>query len=340
MISDEFLKLLVCPVNGLPLRLEQDHLVSSDGIRYPVVNGIPVLLPPDASQDTLACIQAGRDAAAQGIDDPYCISALGCSDEERKGIENLIAEGSRIDPVVNYLVAATCGNLYKHMIGRLADYPIPEFREKGGSGRVMLDLGCNWGRWCVAAARKGFRPIGVDPQLGALMAAKRVTNELGVDAQFVCADARHLPFREGSVDFGFSYSVLQHLSHDDVGRVLKGLARALKPGGESLIQMPTKIGLKGWLHRARNGFKPPTGFNVRYWSLGELRRTFGQIIGDNISFSVDCFFGIGLQAADKRLMPPAFQAAIAVSEALRALSRVLPPVTSLADSIYVHSRKP
>jgi SAM-dependent methyltransferase/uncharacterized protein YbaR (Trm112 family) len=337
-VPQALLELLVCPVDGLPLRAEQDQLVSAAGLRYPVINGIPVLLPPDASQDTLECIRAGRAAAAQGIDDPYCISALGCSDDERLGIEQLIARGSKIDPVVNYLVAATCGNLYKHMIGKLTDYPIPEFRESSGNGRVMLDLGCNWGRWCVAAARKGFNPIGVDPQLGALMAAKRVAQELGVEAQFVCADARHLPFREHSVDFGFSYSVLQHLSHDDVAKVLKGLSKALKPSGESLIQMPTKIGLKGWLHRARTGFKAPTGFNVRYWSLAELRQMFGRLIGPT-SFSVDCFFGIGLQAADRRLMPTAFQAAILASEALRALSQVLPTVTWLADSVYVHSRK-
>ncbi|MFZ4593448.1 MAG: methyltransferase domain-containing protein [Verrucomicrobiaceae bacterium] len=339
MTTDSLLSLLVCPVDGFPLRVEQDQLVSAAGIRYPVINGIPVLLPPDASNDTLECIRAGRAAAAKGIDDPYCISALGCSDDERLGIEQLIASGSKIDPVVNYLVAATCGNLYKHMIGKLTDYPIPEFREAKGNGRVLVDLGCNWGRWCVAAARKEFNPIGVDHQLGALIAAKRVTEELGINAQFVCADARQLPFREHSVDFGFSYSVLQHLSHDDVAKVLKRLSKALKPGGEVLIQMPTKIGLKGWLHRARTGFRAPTGFNVRYWSLSELRQMFGRLIGPT-AFSVDCFFGIGLQAADKRLMPAAFQAAILASEALRALSQVLPPVTWLADSVYVHSHKP
>ena len=111
-ISPTLLDLLVCPLDGLPLRLEQDRLVSAAGIQYPIIHGIPVLLPPDASQDTLACIRAGREAAAQGMADPYCITALGCSDEERAGIEKLIADGSKIDPVVNYLVAATCGNLY------------------------------------------------------------------------------------------------------------------------------------------------------------------------------------------------------------------------------------
>ena len=263
-IPSELLERLACPIDGLPLRQENGQLISAAGVIYPIVNGVPVLLPPDASDDTLACIRAGREAAAAKIEDAYYIQALGCSDEERRGIEQLIAKGSPIDPVVNYMVAATCGNLYRHLVGRLREYPIPSFREKDGRGRVLVDIGCNWGRWCVAAARQGFKPIGIDPQLGALMAAKRVTRKLGVDAWFVCADARHLPLREQSVDFGFSYSVLQHLSHDDVARVLAGLSKALKPGGESLIQMPTKAGLKGLLHRIRTGFKQTSGFDVRY----------------------------------------------------------------------------
>lgn len=338
LLPDELLQRLACPVDGLPLREEDGQLVSEAGVIYPIVNGVPVLLPPDASNDTLECIRAGREAAASGVNDPYYIAALGCSEEERRGIEKLVAGGSNIDPVVNYLVAATCGNLYKHMIGKLSDYPIPEFRAKSGAGRVLVDIGCNWGRWCVAAAREGFRPLGIDPQLGALMAAKRVTQALGVDAWFVCADARQLPLRSESVDFGFSYSVLQHLSHEDVASVLTGLAKALKHGGESMIQMPTNVGLKGLVHRARQGFRAPKGFDVRYWSLSQLRDVFGRSIGKT-SFSVDCFFGIGLQASDMRLMPAVFKAAIAVSELLRATSKVVPPVTWLADSVYVHSRK-
>jgi uncharacterized protein YbaR (Trm112 family) len=337
MISDTLLSMLACPVTGSPLTIQGDALVSSEGRSYPVINDVPVLLPPGGN-DTLECIAAGRRAAVRGDVDPYYIEALGCNDEERRGIENLIANGSKIDPVVNYLVAATCGNLYKHLIGRLDEYPIPEFRIKDGRERVLVDIGCNWGRWCVAAGRAGFKPLGVDPQLGALMAAKRVTKELGIDAWFVCADARQLPLRAGTVDYGFSYSVLQHLSHEDVARVLTGLSKAMKPGAESFIQMPTNVGLKGLLHRAKQGFKAPSGFDVRYWPLGQLKEVFGCLIGST-DFSVDCFFGIGLQAADARMMPLPFRTAITASEVLRAISAVLPPVTWLADSVYVHSRK-
>ena len=341
MIPPGLLDLLACPVEGLPLRQDGDQLVSAAGTSYPIINDVPVLLPPDASKDTLECVRASREAAGRNsMHDELFVDALGCNDEERQGILKLAATGGHsVDPVVNFLVAATCGNLYKHLIGSLPDYPIPQFRQKNGNGRVLVDLGCNWGRWCVAAGREGFQPLGIDPQFGALMAARRVTRQLGIDAWFVCADARHLPLREDSVDFGFSYSVLQHLSHEDVALVLAGLAKAMKPGAESLIQMPTRAGLKGLLHRARHGFRAPSGFDVRYWSLAELHELFSRLIGTT-HFSVDCFFGIGLQAADAHLMPLPFKGAIMASEKLRQLSDWLPSVTCLADSVYVHSQKP
>jgi uncharacterized protein YbaR (Trm112 family)/SAM-dependent methyltransferase len=339
MIDPTLLSLLACPVDGSSLFLSDGRLMTSAGRSYPVVEGIPILLPPDASQDTLDCIRASRLALEGSADDPWHLEALGCSDEERKLIQSLASRpDAKVDPVVNCMVAATCGNLYKHLVGRLPDYPIPHFRMQNGGGRVLLDIGCNWGRWCVAAGREGFQPLGLDPQIGALLTANRVAKKLGIKAWFVCADARAMPLRESSIDVGFSYSVLQHLSHEDVRCVLNGLSKALKPGGQSMVQMPTKIGIKGWLHRFRQGFAAPQGFNVRYWSLAELKKVFESEIGDT-RFSVDCFFGIGLQRADLGMMPLPFKAAIAASELLRGVSQVLPPVTWLADSVYVHSKK-
>jgi hypothetical protein len=54
---------------------------------------------------------------------------------------------------------------------------------------------------------------------------------------------------------------------------------------------------------------------------------------------VDCYFGLGLQSADRHLMPPTHRAAIATSELLRRCSRVFQPLTCLADSLYVQSVK-
>ena len=38
----------------------------------------------------------------------------------------------------------------------------------------LLDIGCSWGRWSLAAARKGYSVVGIDPSLGAVMAARRI----------------------------------------------------------------------------------------------------------------------------------------------------------------------
>jgi SAM-dependent methyltransferase len=219
-------------------------------------------------------------------------------------------------------------------VGKLPRYPVPEFRLKQGAGRLLLDIGCNWGRWCLAAAKEGFIPVGIDPQFGAVVAAQRVAKQLGVEAYFVCGDARYLPFRRCSFDTVFSYSVLQHLSRSDVREAAAAAAAVMKAGAEFMIQMPTRCGLRNLIQQARRGFADGTGFDVRYWNRRELRAVFEAEIGP-LEFEVDCFFGIGLQPADADLLPPTSRLLIRLSEALRRL-RVLTP---LADSLYLHGSK-
>jgi len=49
VMDDETISLLRCPVTHSKLRLEDGFLVSEiGGLRYPVRNGIPVMLPEEA----------------------------------------------------------------------------------------------------------------------------------------------------------------------------------------------------------------------------------------------------------------------------------------------------
>ena len=68
-----------------------------------------------------------------------------------------------IDPFVQEVIGATCGRLYEHLIADLPEYPIPELRLPPGEGRSFLEVGSNWGRWCVAAARRGYAADGDRP---------------------------------------------------------------------------------------------------------------------------------------------------------------------------------
>ncbi len=71
---------------------------------------------------------------------------------------SLERRGTDGDPeaLLQDVIAATCGNLYRHLIGNVRRYPIPELRLPEGGGRRFLEVGCNWGRWCVSARRRGF----------------------------------------------------------------------------------------------------------------------------------------------------------------------------------------
>ena len=323
------------------------ELVSAGGSIYPVVDGMPVMLRRD-QQQTIGIARASIERAmgtAGAIDaraPDYYLESLGIGDDEKARIVELIASGTaRIDPVVSMLVAATSGNQYVHIKGdaSLADYPMPQMKLPSGNGRALLDIGCNWGRWCVAAARAGYRPVGIDPSLGGAMAARRVARQLGLDIRYVVGDARWLPFAEASFDTVWSYSVLQHFSKKDARRALHQASHVLKPGGTAKIQMANWLGIRSLYHQARRGFREPQSFDVRYWSTPELVGAFRTAIGQT-TLSVDCYFGLGWQWVDMKYMRPAHKPILLASELLRRCSQFLTPMTHLADSVFCTSTKP
>ncbi|MEQ2005877.1 MAG: methyltransferase domain-containing protein [Limisphaerales bacterium] len=336
-IDEWFRDNLRCPIDGGQLRWNDAKagLISDAGRYYPVVDGVPVMLP-EGVVPTLEGVQNSRAKIVGGA--PWYLESVFLSDLEKEGILRLVAKGDGIDPVAAYLVAATNGLGYAHLRGELKEYPIPELRLPPGQGGVLLDIGCSWGRWCAAAARKGYQVVGIDPSLGAVMAARRVMRALGLEARFIVGDARHLPIRTGAIDTVFSYSVLQHFSVKDAKRTFDQVSRVLSPSGLCLVQMPTRYGLRCLYNQARRGFRETKGFEVRYWPVGDLLKAVGDRVGP-AEISVDCFFGIGWQPNDSHLMPPVFQGVIAVSEWLRRLSRSLTFLPWLSDSVYVLARK-
>ena len=333
---------LVCPRTRLPLRLRGDRLVSDANTEYPVVDGVPVLLLPDERQTigiAEASLARARGERMDARAPQYYLESLGISEEEKTEIVRLAGLDDRgVDPVVSLLVGATNGIMYKDCIGKLQRYPIPQLRLEGRPGSTLLDIGCGWGRWTIAAAQQGYTAVGIDPSLGAVMAAIRAARQMGVPTRYVVAEGRFLPFRDDSFDAVFSYSVLQHLSPDDVRAVLREAARVLRPDGACLVQMPNRFGLRCLYHQARRRFREPSEFEVRYWRVHDLRHTFSEIVGPTV-LSVDCFFGLGLQNSDADLMPAFRRALIRGSEVLRKLSTPLPVLIRFADSVYVHATK-
>jgi ubiquinone/menaquinone biosynthesis C-methylase UbiE/uncharacterized protein YbaR (Trm112 family) len=342
VIDPWLLENLVCPVDHLPLARTAGRLECASGHSYPVVDDVPVMLVQGIGQTMDLAVKSLGRAEGAAVDEraPHLhLESLGISEDEKRGVLELAAQGSKVDPVVAYLVAATNGMMYRHLIGSLDRYPIPELPLPAGDGGLLLDVGCSWGRWTLAAAQRGYHAVGIDPSLGAIMAARRVATEVGaVNTHFVVGDARHLPFRRERFDVAYSYSVLQHMSRHDAATAVGEIGRVLRDGGLAKVQMPTRLGVRCLFHQARRGFRDGHGFEVRYWSLPALHRMFDQRVGRS-RVEVDCYFGIGLQRADEPLMTPKLKRVLAASEWLKAASHRVTPLTWVADSVFVEASR-
>ena len=336
-----YLTNLVCPRDREPLKGDNEQLQCSRGHTYPVVDGVPVMLLDNAEQTLeIASKSLGlaKGTHTNGSTPPFYLETLNIDPHEQNGILELSRKGQSIDPVVSYLIGATNGHMYRPLIGKLSSYPIPEIRLPGASGEWLLDIGCNWGRWSIAAAKKGYSVVGIDPSLGAIMAARRVSTSLGLDIKYLVADGRYLPFPAERFDRVFSYSVLQHFTKQDAVLALNEVSRVLKPQGKSLVQMANIFGLRSLYHQARRGFKEPKKFEVRYWSVPELKRTFKSSIGTT-QVKVDCFGGLGIQRSDWKMVGARLKVIVAASEILRTISKPLPFLRYAADSLYLESER-
>ena len=159
MIDPWFVENLVCPVDTQSLAVVGDHLQCVSGHRYPIVDDVPVMLIPDAPQTIGLADQSLRRARRELIDErapDLHLESLGISDEEKEGVLRMARRDSSIDPVVAHLVAATNGLMYRHLIGGLDRYPVPILPLPPGAGRSLLDVGCSWGRWTLAATARGY----------------------------------------------------------------------------------------------------------------------------------------------------------------------------------------
>jgi SAM-dependent methyltransferase len=247
--------------------------------------------------------------------------------------------GTGVDPFVQQEIVKTNGILYRGSEGQLTRYPIPGFPLSDGGGAKLLDIGCNWGRWCIAASRAGFQAVGIDPSLAAVQAAYRVSRQLESTPEFVTGDARSLPFPDGSFDVVYSYSVLQHFSKEDARQSLREAARVVRPGGRVLIQMANLLGVRQLYNQARDVLHGERGvFRVRRWLPNELLGAFRDIVGP-AELSADGFFSLNAQPTDVDLMRPFPRAVVRASEGLKAVSRRFSPLAFVADSVFIEARR-
>ena len=320
-MQQELFQLLVCPVHRTPLTSVDLHLSCAHGCSFPVLGEVPFLLP----RGTLHS------------DEPWAQEFFEYAEALLSGKKKLppIPETGTVDDHVQDIVGATNSAMYRSLVGRLTDYPIPHFPlDPRANGDLLLDIGCNWGRWCFAAARAGFMPLGIDPSLRGVLAANRIARQLGIRASFVCGDSRYMPFKDGIFDAAYSFSVLQHLSKTDVALVLKSLRPVMKPGAITKLHLLNCYGLRSLQVQLFRLFMKPFFFQTRYWSPNEMLSAF-SILGPSY-LEVDGFFVQG-RYEERHLFNLPSRLLTAASRWLKELSARIPFLQKFADNLFVVS---
>jgi 2-polyprenyl-3-methyl-5-hydroxy-6-metoxy-1,4-benzoquinol methylase len=325
LMDDAFLRALACPHDHTALRQKDGALECEQYHTFAFEQGVPVF----AEQPRREPVPLNMPPMPKIGREPSSASAP----EQTIGT---------IDAFVNDWIVNTNGNLYWRARGRLTRYPVPSWPFGAGNGHTLLDVGCSWGRWSIAAALAGFQPIGLDVHIDALAAAGRVSKQLGADCHFACSGVEKLPVQSRSIDRVFSYSVLQHIDKTKVRCAFREFARVLKPGGVCMIQLPNTIGALSVAQQFRRGFRKtrPGTFDMRYWSRAEIRRAFKDAGLSDVRIRADGFFSQNPQLADLDLLSLPGKLLVLASYAGRKAADALPLLTHLADSLWIEARVP
>src|SRR5262245_55487614 len=113
----DWVSILACPVDRAALCAKGSKLLCSKGHEYPVIQGIPVLVPPPDRDATLWVLDASRRAADGSLRDEllpgHWLETAAISAAERNEVVRLAKTKPAIDPLAAMLVAATNGLLYR-----------------------------------------------------------------------------------------------------------------------------------------------------------------------------------------------------------------------------------
>lgn len=123
-----------------------------------------------------------------------------------------------------------------------------------------LDLGCGTGTHLIQQNDAYIR-IGVDLSMNMLQFAKKQGKEFLVNGS-----AEHLPIRPGSLDWAYSFGLLEYV---DAATMLNEVHRVLRSGSRFLLFTPNKYGGRKWLSMKKRLWRKQA-VHARYYSRREI----------------------------------------------------------------------
>ncbi|AZS21354.1 MULTISPECIES: class I SAM-dependent methyltransferase [unclassified Caulobacter] len=125
------------------------------------------------------------------------------------------------------------------------------------NGGRALDVGCGEGRFCRILRAEGFDPVGLDPTVELLEAA-RVRDP---DGTYVEGRAEDLTFTDGTFDL--VVACLSLIDIEGADRAIAEMARVLRPGGTLLVANLTGFSSA----RARDGWQRDLMGRPKYFAM-------------------------------------------------------------------------
>ena len=233
-MNHDLLQLLACPECGSSeLSLAGGGAIScpSCGARYPIVNGVPRMLPPDLA-DALRQKDAYTDRLMQGMQRGRDPQDAADPDTDRFMWEHhLYNWGKRV-----VYSDAEAGEIFESYAEKGARDLCRFIGERCGNveGRRLLYVGSgNDTPVALPLEEAGAFLINMD------VVSESVEDLLRAGAKdCVCGDARRLPFRSESFDVVFSKGSLHH--SQPIDRPLQEMARVARSGGHIIAVEPNR----------------------------------------------------------------------------------------------------
>jgi ubiquinone/menaquinone biosynthesis C-methylase UbiE len=107
--------------------------------------------------------------------------------------------------------------------------------------RAILDLACGIGRDTFYLEGRGLAVIGVDASVNGLRIAQQIKAKRGAASTLMLADARRLPFRDGSFEGVYCFGLLHEFTGEnkaeDVEQVMGKVRRLLRDEGVLVLSV-------------------------------------------------------------------------------------------------------